>query len=173
MSQNNSIQLKGEPLRGIGSGESSEYQLSIVLQFRYSPTKIGAVQHPPELTSAKNISIRAEWLRQSGRALSEPSKSPWWRIPPGPASIPRVASHIALQWQFCRFFSLCRSRILNKHSGVVANCDHNSEWVYWVHTNIGIAMQWVTLRISLLAFLQYQQNVNQSGSHTQTSQTLR
>ena len=42
---------------------------------------------------------------------------------------------------------------LKKHTGVVANCDHTSEWVHWVHACIGIAMQWVTLRKSLLAFL--------------------
>jgi len=94
----------------------------------------------PKSTSAKNISVRAEWLRQSGRAPSEPSETPWWRITPRPASIPRVAFHIALRSPFCRFFSLCRSPILNKHSGVVANCDHTSEWVHWVHVCIGIAM---------------------------------
>jgi len=103
--------------------------------------------------SAKNISVRAEWLRQSGRAPSEPSETPRWRITPRPASRPRVASHIALHSPFRRFFSLCRSPILNKHCGVVANCDHRSEWVHWVHACIGIAMQWVTLRKSLLAFL--------------------
>jgi len=47
-------------------------------------------------TSAKNISVRAEWLRRSGRALSEPSETPWWQITPRPASIQRVAFHIAL-----------------------------------------------------------------------------
>jgi len=38
------------------------------------------------------------------------------------------------------FFSLCRSPIWNKHSGVVANCDHTSDWVHWVHACIRIAM---------------------------------
>jgi hypothetical protein len=52
-----------------------------------------------------------------------------------------------------RFFSLCRSPIVDKHSGVVANCDHTSEWVHWVHACIGIAMQCVTQRKSLLTFL--------------------
>jgi len=89
-------------------------------------------------TSAKNISVRAEWLRQSGRAPSEPSETPRWRITPRPASRPRVASHIALRSPFHHFFSLCRSPILNKHSGVVANCDHTSEWVHWVHACIGM-----------------------------------
>jgi len=103
--------------------------------------------------SAKNVSVRAEWLRQSGRAPSEPSETPRWRITPRPASIPRVALHIALRSQLRSFFSLCRSPILNKHSGIVGNCDHTSEWVHWVHPCIGIAMQWVTLRKSLLAFL--------------------
>jgi len=103
--------------------------------------------------SAKNISVRAEWLRQSGRAPSEPSETPRWRFTPYPASRPRVASHIALRSPFRHFFSLCRSPILNKHSGVVANCDHTSEWVHWVHTCNRIAMQWVTLWKSLLAFV--------------------
>jgi hypothetical protein len=52
-----------------------------------------------------------------------------------------------------RFFSLCRSPILNKQSGVVANCDHTWELVHWVHACIEIAMQLVTLRKSLLTFL--------------------
>ena len=52
-----------------------------------------------------------------------------------------------------RFFSLCRSPILNKDSVVVASCDHMSEWVDWIHACIEIAMQLVTQRISLLTFL--------------------
>ena len=106
---------------------------------------------PLAITSAKNISVRAEWLRQSGRTPSEPSETPWWRITPHTASRPRIPWHFALQMPFRRFFSLCRSPILNKHSGVVAN--YMSEWVHWVHPCIGIAMQWVTLRKSLLVFL--------------------
>jgi hypothetical protein len=46
--------------------------------------------------SAKYISVRVEWLPQSGRVLSEPSEIPRWRITPHPASIPRVTLHIAL-----------------------------------------------------------------------------
>jgi hypothetical protein len=38
-------------------------------------------------TSAKNISVRAEWLRQSGLAPSEPSEIPRWLITPRPAFI--------------------------------------------------------------------------------------
>jgi len=87
-------------------------------------------------TLAKNISVWAERLRQSGRAPSEPSERPQWRITPHPVSIPRVALHIALQSLFHRFFSLCRFPILNKHSGVGANCEHTSEWVHWVHACI-------------------------------------
>jgi hypothetical protein len=90
--------------------------------------------------SAKNISVWADWLRQSGRAPSEPSETPRWRITPRPASIPRVDLHIAFRSPFRHFFSLCRSLILNEHSGVVSNCDHTSEWVHCVHANIGIAM---------------------------------
>jgi len=37
--------------------------------------------------SAKNFSIRAEWLRQSGRAPSEPSGTPQWKTTLGPAAI--------------------------------------------------------------------------------------
>ena len=104
-------------------------------------------------SSAKNISVQAEWLCQSGRAPSEPSETPRWRITPPTASIQRVAFHIALLSLFHWFFSFCRSPILNDHSGVVANCDHTSEWVHWVRACIGISMLWVTRRKSLLAFL--------------------
>jgi hypothetical protein len=61
--------------------------------------------------------------------------------------------HIALRSLFHCFFLLCRSSILNEGSGVVANSDHTSEWVHWVRACIGIAMQWVMLRKSLLTFL--------------------
>jgi len=112
---------------------------------------------PPRLgivaASAKNISVGPECLRQSGPAPSEPSETPRWRITPCPASIPHVALHISLRSPFCRFFSLCLSPILNKQSGVVANCDHMLEWVHRLHPCIGIAMKWVTLRKSLLPFL--------------------
>jgi len=52
------------------------------------------------ITSAKNISVRAEWLRQSGCAPSEPSETPRWRITPRLASILRVGLHIALRSPF-------------------------------------------------------------------------
>ena len=48
------------------------------------------------LPSAKNISVPVEWLSQSGRALSEPSDTPCWEITARPASIQRVAFHLAL-----------------------------------------------------------------------------
>src|SRR5882757_9963997 len=96
--------------------------------------------HNRVVASAKNISVQAEWLRQSGRTPSEPSETPRWRITPHPVAIPRVALHITLQSLFHRLFSLCRSPILNKHSGVGANCDHTSEWVHWVHACIWNAM---------------------------------
>jgi len=91
-------------------------------------------------TSAKNISVRTEWLRQSGRAQSELSETPRWRIIPRPASRPRVESHIALRSPFRSFFSLRRSPILNQYPGVVANCDHTLDWVHWAHACIGISM---------------------------------
>jgi len=51
-------------------------------------------------TYAKNISVRAECVRQSGRAPSEPWETPRWRITPRLASIPRVALYIALRSPF-------------------------------------------------------------------------
>jgi len=102
-------------------------------------------------TSAKNISIRAEWLHLSGRAPSEPSEIPRWQTTPRLAPIRCVALHIALRSRSRRFFSLCRYPIVNGQCGVVANCDHTLEWVHWVH----------------------QQNVNRSGSHTQGSISTR
>jgi len=65
--------------------------------------------------SAKNISVWLGWLHQSGRAPSEPSETPRWRITAHLASKPRVALHITLQSPFHRFFLLCRS-IRNAHS---------------------------------------------------------
>jgi len=47
-------------------------------------------------TSAKNISVWAEWLLHSGRAPSELSETSRWRSTPCPASIRGVALHIAL-----------------------------------------------------------------------------
>jgi hypothetical protein len=82
-------------------------------------------------SSAKNISVRVEWLRQRGRAPSEPSETPRWQITLRPAPIPRIALHITRRSQFRCFFSLCRYPIVNQHCGVVANCDHASEWKQW------------------------------------------
>jgi len=103
--------------------------------------------------SGRNGCGRDEWLRQSGRTPSKPSETPRWQITPRPASIPGVMLRIAFWTPFRRFFSLCQSPILNTHSGVVANHDHTSEWVHWVHTCIGIATQWVMQRKYLLTFL--------------------
>jgi len=101
-------------------------------------------------TSAKDNSVQVGHLRQGGRAQSELSGTPRWQITTCPARIPRFVLHIALQSWFHCLFSLCWYRIVKWHCGVVANCDHMSEWVRWVH----------------------QQSVNRSGSHMQTSQTL-
>jgi len=68
-------------------------------------------------------------------AYSAPGTNTMRRI----ASCPLITVH--------RFFSLCQYAIVNENSGVVANCDHTSEWVDWVH----------------------QQNVNRSGGHMQGS----
>ena len=94
-----------------------------------------------------------EWLRQSGRAPSEPSEAPQRGITLRPALMQRIALYIALQSLLHHFFVLCQSPILNEYSGIVANCDHTSEWVHWVRACIRIPMHWVTLRKSLLAFL--------------------
>jgi len=48
------------------------------------------------IQSAKNTSVRAEWLSWSGLAPSELSETPRWRITPCPASIQHVVFHIAL-----------------------------------------------------------------------------
>ena len=103
--------------------------------------------------SAKNSSIRVEWLRRSRRTSSEQWETPRWQSTPRPESIQHVAFHIALWSLFHRFFSFCRSPRLNHHSGVVANCDHTSEWVCWVRGCIGIAMRWMIQQKSLLIFL--------------------
>jgi len=144
-------QLERE-IYGITSNEQKLFKKELSIRLiEYEALQEAILIHAP--SSAKNISVRAECLRQSGRALSEPSETPRWQITLCPASIPRVALHIALRSLFHRLFLLCRSPILNERSGVVANCDHTSEWVHSVRACIGIAMRWVTLRKSLLTFL--------------------
>jgi len=59
--------------------------------------------------SAKVISVRAEWLRQGGRAPSQLWETPGWLITLRPASIPRVTLHIALGLPYRLCFWLCRS----------------------------------------------------------------
>jgi hypothetical protein len=85
----------------------TEQKVAVHVGFRTYPT-----------ASGKNISLQAEWLRESGRAPSEPSETPRWRITPRPESIPHIGWHIALQWLFDHFFVFCQSPILNEHSGV-------------------------------------------------------
>jgi hypothetical protein len=82
----------------------------------------------------KNISVRAEWQIPSGRDPPELVEAHWWRITPCTSSIPHMALHFSLQTRFHHFFLLCRFPILNKHNGLLANCDHKSEWVHRVHT---------------------------------------
>jgi len=131
----------------IASRNLLDHSLNVHLQTR----SITASKSISKLTSAKNISVQAEWLRQSGRAPSEPSETPRWQTTPRPAPIRRVALHIAVRSRFRSFCSLCRYPIVNGHCGVVANCDHTSERVHWVH----------------------QRNVNRSRSHTQGSISTR
>jgi hypothetical protein len=86
----------------------------------------------------------SEWMR-SVRAVRETPVADYSM--PG-VNATRVTLHIALRSLFLRFFSLCRSPNLIKHSGVVVNCDHTSECVHWVHASIGIAMQYDSEKIS-------------------------
>jgi hypothetical protein len=99
------------------------------------------------------ISVWAEWHHQSGCAPSEASETPGWWSPLCAASIPRVMLQITFRLLFHSVFSLGQSPVLNEHFGIVANCDHTSEWVDWVYACIRIAMRWVTLRKSFLVFL--------------------
>jgi len=87
--------------------------------------------------SAKNIYVRAEWLGQSGRAPSEPSETFRWQFTPRAASIPCVALHIALHSLFHCFFSLCRSPILNEHSG-----GEGQLWPYLGMGALGTRLHW-------------------------------
>jgi len=88
-------------------------------------------------SSVKNISVRAEWLHQSRRALSEPSETPWWRITPRTASIPPVALHVSLRSLFHCFFSLCRSPILKQHYG-----GEGQLWPYVGMGSLGTRLHW-------------------------------
>jgi len=69
-----------------------------------------------------------------------PSWTPQWRISPRPESMPHVASLIALRSLFRHFILLCQSSLVNKDSGIGANCDHTSECVHWEHACIRIAI---------------------------------
>ena len=84
----------------------------------------------PPATSAKTISVRAEWLHQSGRAPAEQSETPRWQITPHPETVPRVALHIALQSQFCRFFSLCLYPIVYNPSLIIWHALFNYLYIY-------------------------------------------
>ena len=49
-----------------------------------------------QLALAEDISVRAEWLGRTRRALSVPSDTPWWWITLRLASIQCIVLHIAL-----------------------------------------------------------------------------
>jgi len=70
---------------------------------------------------------------------------------PGTNTTRCVACHppIAVS-PFLLALSVC---LLNKRSGVVANCDRTSERGHWVRAWIGIGMRWVMLRKPRLPFL--------------------
>ena len=110
-------------------------------------TTVGAPHQQKIFPSGRNGSVRVDALRQSRQ-----------RHPGGGLLRARPqfhASRCISPSDRCFTVSslLCRSPMLNESSGVVANCDHMSEWVHWVRACIGIAMRWVTLRKSLLTFL--------------------
>ena len=105
------------------------------------------------ISSAIKISVWSERLCQNGRAPSQTSDIPQWWITPHLASIPRIASHVALRSLFHHIFFLCRSPIPNQHAGIVANCDDTSELVHWVCACMGMAIRWAMLQKSLVAFL--------------------
>ena len=52
---------------------------------------------------AKNISLQAEWRRQSRHGLSEPSATFWYQFTLRPVLLPLVALLIALPLQFHAF----------------------------------------------------------------------
>jgi hypothetical protein len=71
-------------------------QLRKMIRVDHCGTGEGSQTQGRRSASAKNISVRAECLCQSGRTPSEPSETPRWRITPHPGSLPRIALHIAL-----------------------------------------------------------------------------
>jgi hypothetical protein len=77
------------------------------------------------------------WTRSVGAVRDTPVAD----YPTPGISTTRVALHIALRSLFRHFFPLCWSPNMNNHSSVVANSDRRSEYVHWVHTCIGIAIQ--------------------------------
>jgi len=89
--------------------------------------------------SGRNCSVRVDALHQSHQ------RQPGGRLLR--ARHQYHASHCIWPCDCCFavMFSLCRSPVSNKESGVVTNCDHTSERFHWVHACIGIAMHWVTL----------------------------
>jgi len=95
--------------------------------------------------SAKNISVQADLLSQTGCTPSAPSETTWWRISRHVVSMPRVILHFTLQSRLHQFFSLCQSPILKEHSGIGANRNLMFDWDYWVHACIRISMRWVEL----------------------------
>jgi hypothetical protein len=105
------------------------------------------------LSTVIKITVRGECLSLSGPAPLDPSLTTSRRNTLPAVLIQRVAFHVSLRLLFYHFCSFCRFLILNDLSCFVANCDHTSEWVHLVCTWIGIAMRWVTLQKSLLAFL--------------------
>jgi len=98
--------------------------------------KAGDHKCSAQTTSANNILVREQWLRQSVHAPSEPPETPWWQITLPPDSIQHVALHIAFQSRFHLVVSHHLSSILNAHTCVGGNSDHTSDWVHWEHACI-------------------------------------
>jgi hypothetical protein len=74
-----------------------------------------------------------------------------------------------MQSLFHNCFLLCQSPMLNEHSGAMAKCEQMSEWIHWVLACIGIAVGWVTMGKSLLAFLRLSRKVQFSLYELYTS----
>ena len=106
---------------------------SVLSNYGNSHARGSKIQKTLITRPAWNISVRAEWLRESGQTPSELSEIPRWQTTPRPARIRRATLNLAVRWHFGCFFSLCRYPIVNEHRSVVVKCDHTSEWGHWVH----------------------------------------
>lgn len=78
---------------------------------------------------AKDISVRAEWLCQSGCAPSEPFETSRWGMTVCSPSRPHIVLYSTLRLLVHHSFLFCQSSVWNHHSGGCAIGDHTSGWV--------------------------------------------